>query len=68
MTTNDTKAIRLASGRIVVEHPIACEEPNVTIAQVDTLDGCDLGSDEWEEYCQYVVESKRRPPVHALYR
>lgn len=67
-TNTNTKAIRLTSGRIVVERPVPCDVPNVTIAQVDAIDGRELSSDEWEQYCQQVVESKRRPPVHDLYR
>ena len=66
--TKITRAIRLASGRIVVERPVSCAVPNVTIAQVDAIDGHELSSDEWEQYCMAVVERKRRPAVHDLYR
>lgn len=62
MRTTTTKAIRLESGRIVVERPLPCDEPNVTIAQVDAIDGKELTGDEWEQYCAHVVESKRKPP------
>lgn len=59
-TNRPTKAIRLVSGRIVIERPVPCDVPNVTIAQVDAIDGRDLSNDEWEQYCAYVVESKRK--------
>lgn len=59
-TNRITKAIRLTSGRIVIERPIPCDIPNVAIAQVNAIDGRDLGNDEWEQYCARVVESKRK--------
>lgn len=62
VTNTTTKAIRLESGRIVVEKPIACDVPNVTIAQVDAIDGHELSTEEWEAYCAYVVRSKQKPP------
>lgn len=57
-----TKAIRLDNGRVVVEKPVSCDLPNVTIAQVDAIDGRDLSTEEWEAYCEYVVRSKQKQP------
>lgn len=52
-----SKAIRLSNGRIAVERPLASKT-----AEVVMVDGKDMTTAEWEEYCRFVVDSKQKRP------